>query len=71
MSEPLDPGFIDGRRTVGDDARVTAASASLASALWRGGSDEQYHFLLYLCGYAAGVVQDATDRYDQLSGDAA
>jgi len=59
------PGFIGGQRAVGSDPRVTAAAHALAAEFWRGGSDEQYHFLLYLCGYAARVVQGATDQYDQ------
>lgn len=63
MNAP-DPGFVDGQRTVGSNARVTAAARALASELWRGGSDEQYHFLLYLCGHAAEVVQTATDCFD-------
>jgi hypothetical protein len=60
-----EPSFIDGRRAVGSNARVTAGATALASELWSGGSDEQYHFLLYLCDHAVEIVQAATDRYDQ------
>lgn len=66
MTPVPDPGLVDGQRGVGSDPRVTAGARALASGLWRGGSDEQYHFLLYLCGHAAEVVQDATDRYDEV-----
>jgi integrase len=63
MTAP-DPGLVGGQRTVGTDPRITAGAQALADELWREGSDEQYHFLLYLCGHAAAVVQAATDRYD-------
>lgn len=59
-----DPGFIDGRQTVGSNARVTAGAQTLAASLWSGGSDEQYHFLLYLCGHVVEIVQAVTDRFD-------
>ena len=54
-------GLTGGQRTVGDDDRVTHAARALAAEMWRGGGDEQYHFLLWLCGRAARTVLDADD----------
>lgn len=62
MVSAPDPGLVEGQRTVGTDQRVHAGARVLAAGLWRGGSDEQYHFLLYLCGWAAATVLEAVDR---------
>jgi hypothetical protein len=50
-----------GNRTVGDDDRVTHAARALAAEYWHGGPDEQYHFLLWMCGQVARTVLDADD----------
>jgi hypothetical protein len=59
------PAFdANGLRIVSRDLRLNAAAQALANDLWRGGSDEQYHFLLYICGRAAATVLAAADRHD-------
>lgn len=52
----------DGQRGVGGGERINHAAHALANSFWRGGGDEQYHFLLYLCASAARTVLDADDQ---------
>jgi hypothetical protein len=56
--------FRNGQRTTGPDDRVDHAAARLAQRMWRGGGDEDYHFLLYLCADVVRTVQEATDEFD-------
>lgn len=60
---PPNSGLTDGQRAAGDDARVNHAARVLAASFWRGGGDEQYHFLLWMCAAVVRTVHDADETF--------